>query len=204
MLASPSEAAVGLNVELARGEDESSVEGPLVRHPLLVGLAALTMGTAALIASPAGAGGAIAALLAAVVVVLAAIDLDHRIVPNRIVLPAAAVVLLARIVFFPDHALEFVLAGLGAAAFFFIPNLIARSLMGMGDVKLALLLGAGLGSSVVGAISVAFLGFFPVAVWMLIRGGLGARRKTLPFAPFLALGTLVILLLPYITGVSGS
>jgi prepilin signal peptidase PulO-like enzyme (type II secretory pathway) len=76
--------------------------------------------------------------------------------------------------------------------------------MGMGDVKLALLLGAGLGSSVVGAISVAFLAVFPIAVGMLIRGGLGARRRTLPFAPFLALGTLVVLFLPYITGVGGS
>jgi prepilin signal peptidase PulO-like enzyme (type II secretory pathway) len=63
----------------------------------------------------------------------------------------------------------------------------------MGDVKLTLLLGAGLGWGVVGAISLAFLRIFPAAVGMLIRGGLGARRQPLPFAPFLALGTLVIL-----------
>ena len=57
----------------------------------------MALGAAAFIASPAGADGAIAAFLAAVVVVLAAIDLDHRIVPNRIVLPAALIVLVARL-----------------------------------------------------------------------------------------------------------
>ena len=179
MAATRSEPVIGLGQELAGRSGETSLDGPLVRHPVLVGLGALTMGAAAWIASPAGAGGAIAALLAAVVIVLAAIDLDHRIVPNRIVLPAAAIVLVARIVCFPDHALGFILAALGAATFFLIPNLIGRSLMGMGDVKLALLLGAGLGSSVVGAVSVAFLGIFPVAVWILIRGGVGARRPRL-------------------------
>jgi leader peptidase (prepilin peptidase) / N-methyltransferase len=202
MAATRSEAVVGLDLAPPRGE--TSVEDRLIRHPVPVGLGALALGAAAFVASPAGAGGAIAALMAAVVVVLAAIDLDHRIVPNRIVLPAAAIVLVARLAFFPDHALEFLLAAVGAATAFLIPNLIGRSLMGMGDVKLALLLGAGLGWGVVGAISVAFLGVFPVAVGMLIRGGLGARRQPLPFAPFLALGTLLILFLPYVAGVGGS
>jgi leader peptidase (prepilin peptidase)/N-methyltransferase len=80
-----------------------------------------------------------------------------------------------------------------------IPNLINRSLMGMGDVKLAVLLGAGLGWGVVGAVTVAFLSMFPVALGTLIRGGLAARKTTLPFGPFLALGGLVILIVSHLT-----
>ena len=58
---------------------------------------------------------------------------------------AIAAIVLARIAFFPDHALESLAAAVGAATAFLVPNLIGLSLMGMGDVKLALLLGAGLG-----------------------------------------------------------
>jgi prepilin signal peptidase PulO-like enzyme (type II secretory pathway) len=142
----------------------------------------------------------VGAFMAAVLVVVAATDLERRIIPNRVVLPAAAITLTANVAFFPGRAGEFVLAALGAGVAFLIPNLVNRSLMGMGDVKLVLLLGAGLGWGVVGAVTIGFLSVFPVAVAVLIRGGLSARKATLPFGPFLALGGLVILILPHLTG----
>ena len=63
-------------------------------------------------------------------------------------MPAAAIVLVAQVAFFPATD-EFILAAIAAGVFFLIPNLMNPSLMGMGDVKLVVLLGAGLGWGVV-------------------------------------------------------
>jgi prepilin signal peptidase PulO-like enzyme (type II secretory pathway) len=149
-----------------------------------------------------GAQGVIAAFLAGVLVVLAATDLERRIIPNRVVLPATAIVLVAQVAFFADRSPEFILAAIVAGTAFLIPSLVSSSLMGMGDVKLVMLLGAGLGGGVVGAITVAFISLFPVALATLIRGGLAARKSSLPFGPFLALGGLVVLIVPHLAGLS--
>jgi leader peptidase (prepilin peptidase)/N-methyltransferase len=65
----------------------------------------------------------------------------------------------------------------------------------MGDVKLAALLGAALGRSVAGAIFGALIAGALFAVVVLTREGLGARKKMIPYGPFLALGGIVVLLL---------
>jgi leader peptidase (prepilin peptidase)/N-methyltransferase len=135
----------------------------------------------------------VATCFAVVVLVLAAIDIERRIVPNRIVIPAAGAILVAQIAVSPDRALEWTAAALGAALFLLLPLLVYPSGMGMGDVKLALLLGAGLGWAVVPAFVLALLAAFLVALVALARGGLAARKTALPFAPFLALGALVAL-----------
>jgi leader peptidase (prepilin peptidase)/N-methyltransferase len=167
-----------------------------VRHPLSVVLLGIALGILAFTAYPPGPDAVLAALLCPVLVVVAAIDVERRVIPNIIVLPAATLVLVAHVALFPNSSSEYVLAALGAAAAFLVPNLISRSLMGMGDVKLALLLGAALGASVVGAITLAFLSLFPFALAVLIRGGLKARKATLPFGPFLVFGALVVLIVP--------
>jgi leader peptidase (prepilin peptidase)/N-methyltransferase len=128
-----------------------------------------------------------------VLVVLAAIDLERRIIPNRIVLPATGLILATQIALSPDQAFEWVAAALGAALFLLLPLLIYPSGMGMGDVKLALLLGAGLGWAVVPALFVGLMAAFVAAVVVLVRGGLAARKTALPFGPFLAFGGLVAL-----------
>jgi prepilin signal peptidase PulO-like enzyme (type II secretory pathway) len=146
----------------------------------------------------------VTAFAAAVLVVLSAIDLERGIIPNRIVLPAAAVVFVAQIALFPDRALEWALAAILAPLVLMIPQLLGRSWMGMGDVKLGLLLGAALGWGVVGAVVIALLCTFPVALLVLIRGGMAARKKTIPFGPFLSLGALIVLLGPHLVGLSTS
>lgn len=145
----------------------------------------------------------VAAFTAAVLVVVSAIDVERRIIPNRIVLPAAAVVLVAQLALFPDQALEWLLAAIVAPLVFMIPQLLGRSWMGMGDVKLALLLGAALGWGVVGAVAVAFLCTLPVSVVVLLRGGLAARKTAIPFGPFLSLGALFVLFVPSLLGLAG-
>jgi leader peptidase (prepilin peptidase)/N-methyltransferase len=137
----------------------------------------------------------VGAILAVSLVLLTVIDLDRRLLPDAIVLPALAVVLILQIAFYPDHALEWVLAALAAGLFFFIPLLVYPAGMGMGDVKLAVLLGAALGKTVAAAIFAGLLAAALVGLFVLAREGLSARKKTIPFGPFLALGGILALLI---------
>ena len=137
----------------------------------------------------------VGALFGAVVVVLAAIDLEQRRVPDRIVLPAIAVVLAAQLVLHPDARLSYAAATVGAGLLLFVPLLVYPEGMGLGDVKLAMLLGAGLGLSVLTAFVVSFVAAFLVAVGILVARGSAGRKVGIPFVPFLALGGLVALLL---------
>ena len=135
----------------------------------------------------------IAAFFVAVLVVLSAIDLERRILPNVIVLPSAAVVLLAQLAFFPERALECLLASIGAALFLFAAVLAHPNGMGMGDVKLALLLGAALGWPVAVAMMVGMLAALLPAVVLFARHGTAARKMAIPFGPFLAVGSITAL-----------
>jgi leader peptidase (prepilin peptidase)/N-methyltransferase len=134
----------------------------------------------------------VTAVAASTLIVLAAIDIEHRVLPNRIVLPATVLVLVLQLAFFPDDAVEWLLAGPAAAAFLALPLIIRRSGIGGGDIKLALLMGAAVGWQVFAAILIGCLAIVPVALWMLFRGD-SIRGATLPFGPFLAFGTLAIL-----------
>jgi len=134
---------------------------------------------------------AVAGLFCVVLVAISAIDLEHRIVPNRIVLPAAAVVLAAQTALEPSP--EWALAALGASLFLFVAALVYPRGMGMGDVKLALLLGAGLGRTVPVGLMVGMLAALVPGIVLFARHGMEARKKAIPFAPFLSLGALVAL-----------
>jgi prepilin signal peptidase PulO-like enzyme (type II secretory pathway) len=134
----------------------------------------------------------VTAVTASVLVVLAAIDIEQRILPNRIVYPAIVVVLVLRLALFPDDAVQWLLAGPATGAFLALPLVVRRGEMGMGDIKLGVLLGAALGWDVFTAIIIGCLAMVPVALWLLRRDG-SIRGATLPFGPFLAFGTLVIL-----------
>jgi leader peptidase (prepilin peptidase)/N-methyltransferase len=134
---------------------------------------------------------AVAAFFCAVLVAVSAIDLEHRIIPNRIVVPAAAIVLVARTVIDPSP--EWALGALAAGGFLFLAILVYPSGMGMGDVKLALLLGAMLGRTVGVALMFGMLAALVPAIVLMVRHGSAARKMALPFGPFLALGGLVAL-----------
>ncbi len=137
----------------------------------------------------------VVAFFAAVLLVLSVIDLRTRRLPNRIVLPAAGIVLVAQIAIAPDRALEWILGALGAFAFLLAVNLFNPAGLGMGDVKLALLLGAALGWAVGAALVVGFVAAAIAGMVMIARGGWSARKATLPLGPFLAFGGLAALLL---------
>lgn len=130
----------------------------------------------------------------AVLIAVAAIDLDHRIVPNRILLPAAVLGVAGGFAVHPAQMPEFLAAGAGAFTFLLLAALAYPAGMGMGDVKLAGVMGLFLGLSVVPALFVAFLAGTLVGVVAFAREGAAARKKAIPFAPFLALGGLAAVL----------
>jgi leader peptidase (prepilin peptidase)/N-methyltransferase len=135
----------------------------------------------------------ISAIFVVVLVVLSVIDFERGLLPNRIVLPATGVILALQLAFFPDHAVEYIVSTLGAGLFFLVAYLAYRAGLGLGDVKFACLLGAGLGQGVVLGI---FLGMFfagIAGVIIVARKGLDARKQTIPLGPFLALGAIVSL-----------
>ena len=159
-------------------------------------VAAVGAGVAAVVLLRYGATGrgAVAASLAALLVVLSAIDLERRVLPNAIVLPAIAVALPVQALLSPGRWLEWTLAAFGAALVLLLPLLAGRAGVGMGDVKLAFLLGLVLGEGVMLAIVVASLAVLPAALVLLARHGTAAMRMGVPFGPFLSLGALVALL----------
>lgn len=193
----------GLVVGLVVGPlaDRLATNAPIGR-PLLASaprssrLPLVTAGTALLAAGCGLAFGfTVEALISAffcwILVVVTRTDLEHRLIPDRIVLPGGIVVLGARTI--DDPSVVWVLASLGAGVALFIVVLAYPQGMGMGDVKLGAFLGAGLGLSVVVALFVGFLAAFLPAAAILVRHGRAARKRTIPLGPFLALGGVVAL-----------
>ena len=134
---------------------------------------------------------AVGAFFCIVLVAVSAIDLEHRIIPNRIVLPATVVVLAAQTALQPS--VEWIAASLGASLFLFVFALAYPAGMGMGDVKLALLMGAALGRTVPVALMIGMISALAPAVVLFARHGSKARKMGIPFGPFLALGSVVAL-----------
>jgi leader peptidase (prepilin peptidase)/N-methyltransferase len=134
---------------------------------------------------------AVAAFFCGALVAVSATDFERRIIPNRIVVPAAAVVLAANTALHPS--VEWIAAGLGASLFLLIAALAYPAGMGMGDVKLALLLGVALGRTVPVAMLAGMLAALVPSVVLLARHGSAARKMAIPFGPFLALGGVLAL-----------
>ena len=133
----------------------------------------------------------VAAFFCAVLVAISATDLEHRIIPNRIVVPAAAIVLAAQTALHPSP--EWALGALGAAGFLFVAALVYPAGMGMGDVKLALVMGAMLGRTVTVALMVGMVAAVVPSLVLFARHGARARKMGIPLGPFLALGSVVAL-----------
>ncbi|HXR10984.1 MAG TPA: prepilin peptidase [Gaiellaceae bacterium] len=133
----------------------------------------------------------VASFFCLALVAVSATDLEHRIIPNRIVIPAAAVVLVAQTALKPSP--EWAIAAFGASGFLLVAALVHPAGMGMGDVKLAVLLGAMLGRTVPVAILLGMLTALLPAVVLFARHGAKARKMGVPLGPFLAIGATVAL-----------
>jgi leader peptidase (prepilin peptidase)/N-methyltransferase len=127
-------------------------------------------------------------------VVISRHDFERRVIPNRIVVPAWIAVLLAHLALYPHHWVEWLVSSFGAGLFFLAVVLAYPAGMGMGDVKLALLIGAILGFAVVTALFLGTLAAGIVAAVMLFKQGSSARKRAIPLGPFLAAGAIIVLL----------
>jgi leader peptidase (prepilin peptidase)/N-methyltransferase len=131
---------------------------------------------------------------AAVLIAIAFIDFDHKIIPNKIVVPAAVYGVAVAAIVHPGELPEDLIAGAAAFGFLLIAALAYPAGMGMGDVKLAGVMGVFLGAAVAPALFIAFLAGALVGIAMIAKQGAAARKKGVPFGPFLAVGGIVALL----------
>ncbi len=133
----------------------------------------------------------VGAVLCPVLILLAAIDMRHRLLPNEIVLSSALLMALIVAATNPAGFFEHLEAGLALFGFLFLFAGVFKGGLGMGDAKLGLLLGLALGSRTFSAMMVAFVGLFLAALWIIATQGLAARKKAIPFGPFIALGGIL-------------
>jgi leader peptidase (prepilin peptidase) / N-methyltransferase len=159
-------------------------------YPAVEALTTLLVATCFLMFG-ASAFAVLAASFVVVLITLSAADVLYRLVPNRIVVPAAGLFLFAHTALAPSP--EWLLASIAAAAFLLAAALAYPRGLGMGDVKLALLLGAMLGLDVAPALFVGFVAALVPAAVLFARHGTSARKIAIPLVPFLSFGAVVAL-----------
>jgi leader peptidase (prepilin peptidase)/N-methyltransferase len=176
---------------LLKGRCRTCSEPISPRYPLVEALtAALCVG--AVLAHDTAAGIALSLGLILIVIPAALIDLEHRIIPNRLTLLGAILALVLGTVLDPSGEPERLIAGAAAAGFLLLAALAYPGGMGMGDVKLAGVMGLFLGRAVAPALLIALLAGVLYGALVMTRKGTKAGRKTaVPFGPFLALGAIV-------------
>jgi leader peptidase (prepilin peptidase)/N-methyltransferase len=163
------------------------------RYPLV------EFGTAALCALVIVAKGAdedavLGLALVLLLVPVTLIDLDHRIIPNKLMIVGAVVAPALVLLVAPDDIVEHLIAGVAAGGFFLLAVLAYPRGMGVGDIKLAGVLGLFLGRAVGPAVFIALVAGTLVGALIMARKGVAEGRKTaVPFGPFLALGGVVAL-----------
>ncbi len=121
-------------------------------------------------------------------------DLERRIIPNKVLIVASVLGVAIVAVADPASLPERAAAALGAGGVLFLAALAYPGGMGMGDVKLAAVMGLYLGIEVIPALLIALLAGSLVGIAMIARQGAAARKMAIPFGPFLALGGVTALL----------
>jgi leader peptidase (prepilin peptidase)/N-methyltransferase len=146
----------------------------------------------AVLAHHTAVGIALSLSLILIVVPAAMIDLEHRIIPNSITALGAVLALAFGLALDPAGEPERLIAGIGAGGFLLVAALAYPGGMGMGDVKLAGVMGLFLGAAVAPALLIALVAGVALGLVVIYRKGTHAGRKTaVPFGPFLALGALL-------------
>jgi leader peptidase (prepilin peptidase) / N-methyltransferase len=175
---------------LLRGHCRSCRAPISPRYPIVEALTgALCVG--AVLSHRSAAAIALAICLIVLVVPAALIDLEHRIIPNKITGLGAALALGIGLALDPSGEPSRLIAAVAAGGFLLLAALAYPGGMGMGDVKLAGMMGLFLGAAVAPAVLVALLAGTLVGVAIIARKGAREGRKTaVPFGPFLALGAL--------------
>ena len=118
-------------------------------------------------------------------------DLEQRIIPNKALLAGAIICLAIAAPTDPGSLSERAISAAAGGGIFFLVVLAYPKGMGLGDVKLTATMGLFLGRALAPAVLVALLAGSAVGLALIARHGASARRMTIPFGPFLALGGVV-------------
>ena len=121
-------------------------------------------------------------------------DIERRVIPNKVLLVGSAIGLVAIAIVDPGSLPERAAAVVGAGGVLFLTALAYPGGMGLGDVKLAAAMGLFLGVWVIPALLIALFAGSAVGIAIILREGAAARKKAIPFGPFLALGGVSALL----------
>jgi leader peptidase (prepilin peptidase) / N-methyltransferase len=179
---------------MLRGRCRDCHEPISARYPLVeLGLGALFAAAAVVLQGDPGElamGFALLATLAAITLT----DLERRVIPNAILAVSAVAAIGIAVAMDPSSLPERAVAAAGAGGFLLLAALVYPKGMGMGDVKLAAVIGLYLGRAVAPAMLIALAVGALVGVAMMLRDGAEARKHAVPFGPFLALGAVVGLL----------
>jgi leader peptidase (prepilin peptidase)/N-methyltransferase len=162
------------------------------RYPLVEALTAVLFGAVVLVHLNDTAQLVLGIVLVAFLVPIALIDLDHKLIPNRLTGPAAVLAVVLGTALDPGGEVQRLIAGAAAGAALGLPSLLHPGGVGMGDAKLIAVIGLFIGWAVVPAFFVAVIVGTVVGIAVIARKGLSAGRRTpIPFGPFLALGAVV-------------
>jgi leader peptidase (prepilin peptidase)/N-methyltransferase len=175
-----------------RGRCRSCGEPISPRYPLTeAGLGALWVATYLILGSDDDGRLALGLVLCALLVVVTLTDLDLQVIPNQVVAFGAvvglAIVALADSGSLPENLLAATIAG---GIMFLIVLAYPRG-MGLGDAKLVAMIGIYLGRAVAPAVLIGFAAGAVVGVAMIARLGSEARKRAIPFGPFLAFGGVI-------------
>jgi leader peptidase (prepilin peptidase)/N-methyltransferase len=177
---------------LLRGRCRNCKAAISPRYPLIEALTGVLYALVMWARWDDAAGIALGIVLVTVLIPIAIIDFEHRIIPNRITGPAAVVAILIGVLFDQDFVVEQLIAGAAAGGFFLLAAIAYPRGMGMGDVKLAGMMGLYLGRAVGLAVLVGLVAGVVVGSVIMARVGVKAGRKLqVPFGPFLALGGII-------------
>jgi len=179
---------------LLRGRSRCCGERISARYPLTeLALGALYAATVAVLwEDPTEV--ALGLVFVTMLVAITLTDLDRRVIPNKVLLVAAITGVAIAAIGDPSSLPERAIAAAAAGGGLFLVVLAYPRGMGLGDVKLAAVMGLFLGRNVAPAILVALLAGSIVGLALIARDGAAARKRAIPFGPFLALGGVVGLL----------
>jgi leader peptidase (prepilin peptidase) / N-methyltransferase len=176
---------------LLRGRCRGCKQPISARYPLVEAGAALLC-AGAVLTHDTLSGIALSVALVLLLVPAALIDLEHRIIPNRLTATGMVLALGLGTALDPAGEPERLIAGLAAGGLLLLAALAYQGGMGMGDVKLAGVMGLFLGAAVAPALLLALLSGVLLGALIIARRGSQVGRKTaVPFGPFLALGGIV-------------
>ena len=162
------------------------------RYPLTeAGLGALYAGTVLALGTDDTGELVLGLVLCTVLMAITLTDLEHRVIPNVIVLAGAIAGLGIVLAFGLDELGERGIAIAAAGGSLFLIAMLYPQGLGMGDVKLVAMMAIYLGRSIAPALLVGFATGAVVGVALIARHGAAARKHALPFGPFLALGGVV-------------